>query len=132
MTTRVLLVEDDYMVAGALHLMLERMGLDCDYARNENEAMNLFRRTIDSENEYQIVVVDLVLGENGNGGAELMKQIRELRPQITSILCSGYTSSMVVKHYKEHGFDFCLKKPFSWKTFKELLSENLHEKTMAY
>ncbi|MEW6712159.1 MAG: response regulator [Candidatus Riflebacteria bacterium] len=126
MTRRLLLIEDDDLVATMLCTMLSKSGFVCDHACDESAAVELFGKSIETGQRYDLVVVDLILGEDSMGGAAAMQYIRKVQPDIVSILCSGFSSSQVVAQFKEHGFDFCLNKPFSWSNLKTILTEHLN------
>jgi DNA-binding response OmpR family regulator len=123
MEKRLLLIEDDNLVASMLSTMLSKSGFVCDHAEDEAQAIRLFRNSQITDRPYDLVVVDLVLGENTKGGMVVMKEIREQQPGITAILCSGFTSSPIVENFRDFGFDFCLNKPFSWNRLKTILTE---------
>lgn len=123
MDKKLLLVEDDFLVANMLGQMLTKSGFCCDHASDESEALKLFNCAYEANEPYDLVVVDLVLGENAVAGASVMISMRKIHPQVKSILCSGFTSSPIVENFKKYGFDYCLPKPFSWKSLKSFLGE---------
>ncbi|GAB4272988.1 MAG: hypothetical protein Kow0029_12170 [Candidatus Rifleibacteriota bacterium] len=125
MRKKLLLVEDDSLVATMLDIMLQRLGFECKHAKNSEIALKLFMNEASAGRPFEIVIIDLVLDDNKMAGAELLKELREVRPNFVAILCSGYTTSTVVENYKDYGFDYRLNKPFSWNNFQEFITHNL-------
>lgn len=132
MNKKLLLIEDDNLVANMLCTMLSKSGFTCDHAEDENQALIMFRNARITGNNYDLLVVDLVLGENNCAGVTVTQQIKKEQPEIVAILCSGFSSSPVVLNFQEYGFDFCLKKPFSWDRLKGILSEQFQTDSPVY
>lgn len=120
---KMLLIEDDDLVANMLSLMLSKSEFEVAHASTEQEAVAKFSEAQNSRKPFDLVVVDLILGEDNQAGAKAMKRIRAIQPGVVSILCTGFVQSPVVENFNEHGFDFCLSKPFSWQNLKVILAE---------
>lgn len=118
---KLLILEDDGMVSGMMKIMLERSGYNCDVAVDEDDAFNLFCQARRSGQPYAAVIFDLVLAEDSLGGLRTLRRIKETEPQVKTILCSGFSSSPVVKNFKNYGFDSCLNKPFTGASLKTTL-----------
>ena len=123
MAKKILLIEDDSLVARMLATMLDKSGFACDHVEDEHQAIAMFQQALSEGRPYEVLVVDLVLGESNRAGANVVKQIKEDYPEVVAILCTGFSSSQVALNFQDYGFDFCLKKPFSWDSLKVILSE---------
>ncbi len=123
MTKRLLILEDDSMVSGMMQIMLERSGFECDIVANEDDALRMFLDSHQSNRKYAAVIFDLVLQEDSLGGLHTLKRIKEIAPEVKTILCSGFCSSPVVRNYKNYGFDSCLNKPFTGHSLKAALDD---------
>lgn len=123
MTKKILLIEDDSLVAKMLSTMLDKSGFACDHAEDERQALSMFRQAQTEGRPYEMLVVDLILGEKSNAGAEVVKKIKEEQPEVVAILCTGFSSSPIALNFHDYGFDFCLNKPFSWNSLKGILAD---------
>jgi len=81
----VLLVEDDESVREATRIMLEASGCAVIEASDGVDAVRLFK---DKAPLIDIVLSDVVMPNMG--GAELGKKLREIKPDIRIIFCTGY------------------------------------------
>jgi len=82
---RVLLVDDEAVLAELLRKYLERSGLDVTACTDPAEALHL----VEAEpRQFWLVVSDMTLP--GIAGDELIRRIRTLNPAMHAILASGY------------------------------------------
>jgi len=87
----VLLVEDDENVREATKLILEASGCAVIEAADGLDAVRLFA---DKAPQIDIVLSDVVMPQMG--GAQLGKKLREMKPNVRIIFCTGY-----IDHVKE-------------------------------
>jgi two-component system response regulator VanR len=71
MSTRILLVEDDEIIAGAVGAFLTEAGYKVDACPDGDEARSKFL-----DNAYQLVILDIMLP--GTSGHELLREFRKL------------------------------------------------------
>jgi len=103
----VLLVDDDDQVRDTTAAMLEDMSYDVIEARNGLEALEHYKA---SRNKIDAVVLDAVMPVM-NGG-DCFKKLREMNPNASIILCSGYSRDIAIKELKKEGnFEF-ISKPY--------------------
>lgn len=121
-TCRLLLLEDDSFVADILKLMLNKSGFTCDMVETQERAISMYLSAQSTGLSYSAIILDLILGNDRLGGLRTLKRIKEIRPDVKSILCSGFTQSPVVKNYQQFGFDSCLQMPFSSKILVNAIS----------
>lgn len=85
---KVLLIDDDDLVAGSLCQHLVRQGCDVDVALQNATAETLMRA-----NRYAVVLVDPYLtGGVHRNSRELIESIRELQPAAAIIVLTGYAT----------------------------------------
>ena len=80
---RVLVVEDDDRVRGALCDYLTELGFMAEPAANGNEAMACFER-----DAFRLVVADYKMP--GLSGLDVVKQMRARDPELPVLIVSGY------------------------------------------
>lgn len=117
---RVLLMDDDVMVAEVAQEMLQSLGYTAEVAVHGQEAIDFFRSAEARGEPYDIVILDLTV-PGGMGGAEAVPHIRNLRPDVTVFVTSGYTDDSVLARFRDYGFDGMLAKPFAVSDLRRML-----------
>jgi len=119
---RVLLMDDDVDVVEVTRDMLEMLGYVADTTSNGMSAIDRFRDAAASGSDFDAVVLDLTV-PGGMGGAEAVRGIREIRPNVPVVVTSGYADNPVLAHFREYGFDGVLPKPFGLNDLARALDE---------
>ncbi len=110
-TGRILFMDDDPEISRLTAGMLDSIGYKYDLAANGDEAIKLYKRYLNIQRPYDVVIMDLtVIG--GMGGEECFRHLRELDPDVRAIVASGYDSEDMVKQYLDLGFCGYLTKPY--------------------
>lgn len=109
---RVLLMDDDPMVAEVAQEMLESLGYATQIAASGAEAIERFRAADANGDGFDVVILDLTV-PGGMGGSDTLPHIRDVRPDVRVIATSGYADDPVLARYREYGFDGVLPKPFT-------------------
>jgi len=114
----VLLVDDEEMIGRLFGEVLRRNGYKVLLARESSEALDL----IEQNSEISLMVTDLTMP--GLSGTELIKKVKEIRPQIKAILCSGYDPGAIPNNM--NSLIACrLWKPFSIHELLRAVKETL-------
>ena len=79
---RILLVDDDELLRGALHQILVRAGYDVDDASNGKVAVREYRRQ-----RSDVVIMDIVMPDEEGLGT--IKELRRVDPKVKIIAISG-------------------------------------------
>lgn len=77
--------------------------------------------------KFDVVILDLTI-PGGAGGAEVLKTLRELDPEVKAVVCSGYANDSVMANFKKYGFQSVLPKPFKLETLQQILMDNLADR----
>ncbi|MDJ0787073.1 MAG: ATP-binding protein [Myxococcota bacterium] len=80
-----LVVDDEASVRAAMVRLLDQLGVDCIVAENGTQAISLFGERTD---EISVVVLDLAMP--GTNGWECLRVLREIRPDLPAVICSGF------------------------------------------
>ena len=122
---RLLLVDDEEAILFAMGDFLVRCGYEVDRARNRAEAEHLL-----GSEPYSLAIVDLRLGATEpRGGLDLLRQIRDNRPQTQTILLTAYGSPEVEAELAAIGADRLLSKPQPLARLAEEVSALLAQRT---
>ena len=114
---RVLIVEDEQLVATVLRRILERKHLQVEVYTDGQEALEQL-----DIGQYDVAFIDL--GMPGSSGDEIARQIRELDPTVARVLFTGWELKPEDPRLKE--FDFQLQKSMAdLVVLEELLKQAL-------
>jgi len=125
----VLIVDDEKNILFTLSQSLETLRLETDTAANGEEALAKLK-----EKNFSLILLDLRMP--GIDGMEVLRQVRQIRPDILIIMVSAYgTVELAVEAMKLGAVDF-IQKPFSPEEIRELVSrvldrEKLDEQKVA-
>jgi DNA-binding response OmpR family regulator len=120
-TPHVLVMEDEFSVAKGLEMVLKEEGYDVELAATGEQALeNLGRKVFD------LLVADLRLPDIN--GMEVIKILRQKRPQTMVIVITGYASvDTVVESMKLGAYEY-IPKPFTEEQIKSAVDAALREK----
>jgi len=111
-TGRVLLMDDDGDLLKNVGEMLTALGYEVETARNGEEAIILFKRSLAHARLFDVVVMDMtVIG--GMGGRQCLRELMKLEPRVKAVVMSGYAEDDTLAEYGKIGFRAALSKPFS-------------------
>ncbi|HEY0946414.1 MAG TPA: ATP-binding protein [Opitutaceae bacterium] len=110
-TGRVLFMDDDPKICDLTGNMLASLDYKYDIAKSGEEAIALYRRYLNVNRPYDVVIMDLTV-VGGMGGEECFQQLHALDPEVRAIVSSGYDSEEMAQRYLEMGFCGYLTKPY--------------------
>jgi CheY-like chemotaxis protein len=103
---RILVVDDEITVSKSIRQAILSDQYEVDMALSGEEALRK-----DGENPYDLIITDLMMP--GISGLDLLKALREARPEVNVIMVTGYpTIKTAVESVKMGAFDY-LPKPFT-------------------
>ncbi len=106
---RILVMEDTFLIRELLVGILTNFGFNVSTVANGKLAIAEFANSINTENDYDLVILDLMVFD-GLGGIETLEKLKKYNPKIKSIAMSGYENYNLTE-IKDAGFDEFLKKP---------------------
>jgi signal transduction histidine kinase/CheY-like chemotaxis protein len=121
---RVLMMDDDVVIRRTVAVALFRAGYEVTTTADGREAVEEFVTAEKQGRPYRLVLLDLTV-PGGLGGREAMAAIRNLAPQVRSIVSTGYGNDPAFTAYRDHGFDAALAKPYELKELLALVGETL-------
>ena len=114
----ILLVDDDPAVREFVTEALERSGGTVLVAKDGAEAIEVYRRYAD---EIALILLDMTMPEMN--GAEALRELRRIRPDVRVVLMSGFSEQLAVQALGDRGPDGFLQKPF----FPETLTRKIQQ-----
>ncbi len=121
---KVLLMDDSELIKKAVSESLPDLGYNIEFASTGNEAISLFRKALEQEQPFDVVILDLSISA-GLGGEDTIKKLRKMKPEILAVVSSGYISDPVMLEPEKHGFNATLEKPFGIEDLEALLDKLL-------
>ncbi|MBN1849462.1 MAG: response regulator [Deltaproteobacteria bacterium] len=120
----VLLIEDEESVMEITHTLLERAGYRILSAKTGREAVDIAKGF---EGEIDSVILDIGLPDMG--GDKVYAHLKDARPDIKVMICSGYSSEGVAKDIMRAGAQGFIQKPFSLISLSAKLKEMMEGKS---
>lgn len=111
---KILLVDDDDLVRKSSMILMQTKGLNVDVAASGAEALRML-----DENQYGIIISDLLLGEMN--GIDLLRECRRRHPDIHTILTTGWIDR-VGKALDEDVADATFQKPIEFDRLFETIA----------
>lgn len=105
---RILIVEDNEMLADMLTQYLGNLGYDAIAVGNGVDGLNVFEST---ERPFDLIITDQTMPKMN--GDTLIKKVLAIRPNQKVILCTGYSDSVDTKLAQSIGVKHFLMKPVS-------------------
>ncbi len=122
----ILVVDDEPAIRHAARLLLEGMGFSVATACDGLEAINMFKIR---PAEFSAVLLDLSMPQMT--GAQVLRELRTVRPDIPILLSSGYTEEEAVLQFQENGTAGFLQKPYRGSQLRAKLQEVLQQASTA-
>jgi PAS domain S-box-containing protein len=119
-TERILLVDDEEILARVAKERLEYLGYRVTAKTDSLEALELFRQAPDS---FDLVVSDIVMPNLT--GDRLAQELLNIRRDIPIILCTGYSEHLTEERAKELGVCGFIMKPFEISHFARIVRKVL-------
>ena len=115
-TERILLVDDEEMVADIVKQMVSKLGYRVDAATDSRAALETFRENPD---QYDLVVTDMTMPNLT--GKQLAEEMKKIRPLLPIILCSGLNENFCSADAKELGVAEFAMKPLGMQQLAQII-----------
>jgi len=116
---KVLLVDDEETVRGIGTEMLKELGFSVITAEDGRDAVEKFKTTTD----ISFVILDLTMPHMD--GEQCFKELRQLKPDITVIMSSGFNEQEVTQRFVGKGLAGFIQKPYKLSVLREVVQKSL-------
>lgn len=119
-TERLLFIDDEEFQVDLGKQMLKRLGYQVVTSTNSLEALELFRA---NPNEFDLVITDMTMPKMT--GAELARELLQIKPDIPIILCTGFSAMIDEDKAKAMGIRAFIYKPILRRDITEAIRKAL-------
>ncbi len=116
----ILLIDDEPVNLEVSGELLESLGYRVHMARGGQEGLAIFEEKID---EIDLVILDMVMP--GISGGETFDRLRETRPDVRVLLCSGYSIDGQAQNIIDRGCNGFIQKPYKISHLSQKIRELL-------
>jgi len=118
----ILFVDDEKEITYMGKRMLESLGYSVDIRTDSLEAYSVF---VDDPQKYDLLVTDQAMPNLM--GTELIAKVKEIRPDLKSIIITGYQESIPANAMEQFGIEDIISKPLILSEFSELIGKVLSQ-----
>lgn len=120
---RILVVDDELGIREGCRRVLAPQGFEVDVAENGPAGLRKLR-----ENRYDVLLLDIMMP--GMSGIEVLRQVRQIDPDLICIIITGYaTVELAVQAIREGAHDF-IAKPFSADMLLQVVNRELERRAL--
>ncbi len=123
---KILVMDDEEDVRETTGNVLNRLGYTVDFAKNGEEAIDLYRKALDSKQPFDLIIMDLTV-PGAMGGKEAVRRILEIDPGAKAIVSSGYSNDPIMADFRSYGFLGVVTKPYRIKDLSEEVYQILNK-----
>ena len=116
-------VDDEKEITYMGKRMLESLGYSVDIKTDSQEALKVF---VEDPGKYDLLVTDQAMPHLI--GTELIAKVKEIRPDLKSIIITGYQESIPANAMEQYGIEDIISKPLILSEFSELIGKVLSQK----
>ena len=119
----ILFVDDEKEITFMGKRMLESLGYTVDIKTDSQTALQDFKK---DPGKYDLLVTDQAMPKML--GTELIEQVKQIRPDLKSIIITGYHDSIPKNAIKQFGISDIISKPLILSEFSELIRKVITQK----
>jgi len=121
----ILVVEDEPIVRRTTLAVLSQYGFDVRAAENGQIAVEMFR---EMAGQISLVLLDVVMPVMG--GEETLAQIKQIRPDVPIVICTGHNSVESIERFSHPDVDGIVKKPYTARQLVDTLRTVLDRRAL--
>ncbi|OGP61639.1 MAG: hypothetical protein A2V65_04310 [Deltaproteobacteria bacterium RBG_13_49_15] len=119
---KILFMDDEEIVREVVGEMLRQIGYSVKFAKDGSEAIELYQKAKGAGHPFQGVILDVTV-RAGMGAKETIKRLKEIDPDISAFVSSGYSDEPIMIDFDKYGFKGSLSKPFNVIQLQQILTQ---------
>jgi PAS domain S-box-containing protein len=124
---RVLVMDDEAAIREITSELLGTLGYQVTVVPDGIEALKTYEQAMRRGENFQAVILDATI-RGGMGGVATIERLRTIDPNVTAIICSGYSDEAALAEFLAYGFQAALPKPFTRHELANVLQRALETK----
>lgn len=121
---KILVIDDEKLIRWSLKEILSQEGYDVDTIDSAGEAIKLAR-----DIPYDLIIADLDIQDDN--GIEMMKKIKEFRPEVQTIILSAHPLQKIQPEFGDLQVSATIEKPFKSELLLSVAKEALDRVTLS-
>ena len=117
---KILVMDDEAIIRDVAADILNYLGYDVVLASDGEEAIDIYRKTMEKGLSIDAVILDLTV-PGGMGGKETIQKLKQLDAHVTAIVSSGYSNDPIMSDHEKFGFKGVAAKPYRIQDISEVL-----------
>jgi len=113
---KILIADDNEDLLETFAMIFTRRGFFVETARNGLSAVDKFKK-----HRYDVALMDIIMP--GINGVEASRKIKEINPEATIILMTGYSDEALLRLARDEGAHHIVNKPVKIEQLIELITE---------
>ena len=123
---RILVMDDEELVADITCRTLKHFGYQAEHVPDGEAAIKSYIKAREEGLPYLAVIMDLTI-PGRMGGKEALLKLKEIDPEVKTIVSSGYSTDPIMANYQEYGFSGVLPKPYRLEDLRNVLQSVIGE-----
>ncbi|HEX4638396.1 MAG TPA: response regulator [Chthoniobacterales bacterium] len=109
---RVLVMDDEAAIRDLTAELLGTLGYEVTAVPDGASALQTYEHAMRAGENFRAVILDATI-RGGMGGIATIERLRGMDPNVTAIICSGYSDEAALAEFLSYGFRAALPKPFT-------------------
>ena len=119
---RILVMDHDPVMRDVIGIMLNFLGYASEFAKDDKEAVRLFKRAVDDQQPFAASILDANTPES-KGAEETLRSLLKMDPQAKAVIAGNDPRQPVMSEFRRYGFSAAVARPYSMDTLKIVLND---------
>ncbi len=119
---RVLVMDHDPVMRDVMGIMLNFLGYASEFAKDEEEAIRLFKNAVDDGQPFAASILDATIPES-KGVEGIFQELLGMDPQVKAVIAGDDSRQPVMSEFRRYGFSAAIARPYSMDALKIVLND---------
>ncbi len=119
---RILVMDHDPVMRDVMGILLNFLGYAAELAKDEEEAIRLFKKAVDEKQPFAASVLDATMPES-KGVEGILQRFLEMDPQVRAVIAGNDAHQPVMSEFRRYGFSAAVVRPYSMDALKIVLND---------